>query len=603
LPDCCQFVSASQLLISTASLAYQKDAGVMRKYFQSAGGVTAVTGIWLLSAASGSHAQISSPSQVTPQSLRPAASPDQGITLLAPSSQAAPSGAEALDFLVGDVVVDGSFPECAASTEAVIAGLRGKRLTVAQVYAVARAIEQIHAQNGYVLARVVVPPQKLVNRGPLRLVVVDGFIEEIDVTGVPERARDVVAARIGFLTGLRHVRLSEIERGLLIAGDVPGLRLKSTLVRGEREGGTRLVLEGLHRLVTGSLGRDNRLSETLGTWQLRGAIAVNSALGIGEQVYGTVGAGADLNAAINGTSPLALYGGGVVIPLGPQGITLNPEYTHSTTRTAAAPGVPATLGTFERFALRVRDPVIWTRTASLNLNLSLEYVTQELGAPAFGLGLNSDRYAALRGGADYAASLPWGAGLQLGTGVSQGLGGRSEADAVSSGLPLSRTGAAPDFTKLTASVRVTQPLPWGARFDVIGFGQSSFGRPLFRSEQFALDGVDAVSAFAAGTLSADQGVTLRGELARPFSARFDAAGTIISPYLFGSAGRGWLMDATSVEQPVINAGALGFGTRGTIEIADGSSGLNLGLELARQFTNLAGARQGWRGNVNAMVTF
>jgi hemolysin activation/secretion protein len=575
----------------------------MRKYFQSAGGVTAITGIWLLSAASGSHAQIAAPSQVTPQSLRPADSPGAGITLQGPSLLAAPTAAEGLDVLIGNVVVEGGFAECALLTDAVIAGLHGKRLTVAQVYAVARAIEQIHAENGYLLARVIVPPQQLVDRGPLRLVVVDGFIEEIDVAGVPERARAMVAARIDFVAGRRHIRLSEIERGLLIAGDVPGLRLKSTLVRGTREGGARLVLEGQHRLLTGSLGRDNRLSDSLGTWQLRGAVAVNSALGIGEQIYGTVGAGADLNAAINSASPLAVYGGGVVIPLGPQGVTLNPEYTRSTTRTALAPGVPATLGTFERFALRLRDPVIWTRTASLNVNMSLEYVTQQLGATAFGLGLNSDRYVVLRGGADYAASLPWGAGLQMGAGVSQGLGGRSEADAVSSGLPLSRIGAAPDFSRLTANLRVSQPLPWGARLDGIGLAQSSFGRPLFRSEQFALDGLDAVSAFAAGTLSADQGVTVRGELARPFSMRFDAASATVSPYLFGSAGRGWLMNATSVEQPVIDAGALGFGTRGNVEAADGSPGLNLGLELARQFTNLAGARQGWRGNFNAMVTF
>jgi hemolysin activation/secretion protein len=594
---------AWQLLISTASLACLKDAGPMRKYFQSAGGVTAITGIWLMSAASGSHAQIASPSQVTPQSLRPAASPGLGITLQGRSPQAAPKGAEGLDVLIGNVVVEGSFQECALQTDAVIAALRGKRLTVARIYAVATAIEQIYALNGYVLARVVVPPQQLVDRGRLRLVVVDGFIEEIDVAGVPERARAVVAARIDFVAGRRHIRLSEIERGLLIAGDVPGLRLKSTLVRGTREGGTRLVLEGQHRLVTGSLGGDNRLGASLGTWQLRGAIAVNSALGIGEQVYGTAGVGADLNAAVDGTSPLAVYGGGVVIPLGPQGVTLNPEYTHSTTRTALASGVPATLGTFERFALRVRDPVIWTRTASLNLNMSLEYLTQQLGASAFGLGFNSDRYAVLRGGADYAASLPWGAGLQLAAGVSQGLGGRSEADAVSSGLPLSRIGAAPDFTKLTANLRVSGPLPLGARFDAIGFAQSSFGHPLFRSEQFALDGVDAVSAFAAGTLSADQGVTVRSELAHPFAVRFDAAGATISPYLFGSAGRGWLMAATSIEQPVIDAAALGLGTRGNVEAADGSPGLNLGLELARQFTNLAGARQGWRGNVNAMVTF
>ncbi len=157
--------------------------------------------------------------------------------------------------------------------------ISGKRVSVAQIYAFARSIEQAYAQAGYTLARVVVPPQKIVNQGTLVIVVVDGFIEDVDVAGVPERVRGTVAARLGFLIGRRHIRLGVIERGLLIAGNIPGLKLRSTLMRGASDGGARLVLEGEHDLVTGSLGTDDRLNRSLGTWQLRGSIAANSALG------------------------------------------------------------------------------------------------------------------------------------------------------------------------------------------------------------------------------------------------------------------------------------------------------------------------------------
>ena len=79
------------------------------------------------------------------------------------------------------------------------------------------------------------------------MVVVDGFIESIDTSRVPERLRPVIVARTNALIGKRHITLGEIERRLLIAGDAPGLRLRSTLARGQREGGTRLVLEGIYR--------------------------------------------------------------------------------------------------------------------------------------------------------------------------------------------------------------------------------------------------------------------------------------------------------------------------------------------------------------------
>ena len=550
------------------------------------------------------RAEIAAPSQLTPQNLRPdSGSRNQGIMLPGPSAVTAPAGAANLNVVIDDVQVDGAFAELSAATAAWVGQIRGRRISVAQIYADAAALERLHAEAGYPLARVVIPPQKLVDHGRLVVVVVDGFIEAIDLTGVPERAVAVVAARTDLLVGRRHITIGEIERALLIAGDVPGLKLKSTLLRGGREGGVRLLLEGGHDLISVTLGADDRLSKSLGTWQLRGAVAVNSAFGAGEQIYGSVGTGTDLRAAIDGSSPLAVFGGGVVIPIGTDGITLNPEYTHSTTRTAQAPDVPASLGTFERYALRLRDPLLLTRKGSLYLNVSLEEVSQQVAAPDFGVTLNSDRYAALRAGLDTTTPLPWGEILQLGANVSQGLGGRTAADAAASGVPLSRLGAGPEFTKLTANARLSQPLPYEMRLDLIGAGQYSLGKPMLRSEQIALDGSDAVSSFASGSFTTDQGVTLRGELTRPFAVSFNDANAVVSPSLFSSYGRGWLMDATSVEQSVINASAFGLGVRVTAEAKQGLPAASLAIELGRGFTDMAGLRQGWRANVTASTTF
>ena len=565
---------------------------------------TAALSISAIAAPSFCVAQIAAPSQLTPQSLRPQAlSGNQGIVLPGPSAVPIPAGADNLNVLIDDVEVAGAFAELSSATAAWVAGIKGRRISVTQIYAAAAALERIHAEAGYPLVRVVIPPQQLVDRGRLVVVVVDGFIEGIDVAGLPDRVVDVVAARTDLLVGRRHLKMSEIERALLIAGDVPGLKLKSTLMRGSREGGVRLLLEGEHRIVTGSVGGDDRLSSALGTWQLRGSVAVNSAFGAGEQIYGTVGLGADLRAAIDGTTPLAVYGGGAVIPIGTDGMTINPEYTHSTTRTAQAPGVPASLGTFDRYALRLRDPLLLTRKTSLYLNVSIEEVAQQVTAPDFGVTLNSDRYAVLRVGPDTTMTLPWGESLQLGANLSQGLGGRGAVDAAVSGVPLSRQGAGPEFTKLTANAHLAQPLPADLRLDLIGAGQYSLGQPMMRPEQIALDGSDAVSAFASGTFTADQGVTLRGELSRPFAVSFNATNAVVSPYLFSSYGRGWLVDATSLEQSVINASAFGLGVRGTVEAKAGLPSASLGVEIGRGYTDLAGVRQGWRANINASAAF
>jgi hemolysin activation/secretion protein len=565
---------------------------------------TTILGIWMASASAVCRAEVTAPSQLVPQSLRPApSSQSSGIAISGESALRVPPGAANLTVVIGKVQVDGAFPEFAEEIDALAATVRGKRVTVAAIFEFAKALEALHARAGYPLVRVIVPQQKLVDQGTLVIAVIDGFIEDIDVDGVPERVRPVVAARTRSIIGRRHIKLEEIERALLIAGDLPGLKLRSTLMPGTVDGGARLVLEGEHHLVSGSVGGDDRLAQSLGTWQLRGSVASNSALGAGEQIYGSVGLGADLGAAASGNAPLSVYGGGVVVPVGVDGLSVNPEYTHSTTRTMESPGVPASLGIFDRYTLRLRDPVIRTRSSSLNLNASVEYITQQIGAPAFNVLLSDDRYAVARIGPDYSTSLPWGTALQLGGSLSEGLGGRSDVQALASGVPLSRLGAGPDFFKVNGNAFASQPLPGDLRFDLTVLAQLSLGKPMLRSEQFSIDGSNAVSAFAAGTINVDQGATLRGELARPFTERFYFASGTITPYVFGAIGRGQLFDVTALEQSNISAEALGVGARSNFQTAIASPYLNVGLELARQFTNIQGLQQGWRGNVIASMEF
>ncbi|WP_052523358.1 ShlB/FhaC/HecB family hemolysin secretion/activation protein, partial [Bradyrhizobium sp. STM 3809] len=506
---------------------------------------------------------------------------------------------------VGAARVEGGFPELADAAAALVAELAGKRVSVEAIYAAAARLEQAYVRAGFPLVRVVLPPQRLVDHGPLRIVVVDGFIERIDVSALPSQVRGVVQRRTAALVGRRHVTQEQIEHALLIAGEVPGVTLRSTLARGAADGGVALILEGEHHLVAVSTGTDNRLAKSLGIWQARGAVTVNSALGWGEQVYASVGSGANPNDFVAGRPPLLLYGLGLVLPVGNDGLTINPEYTRSITRTAAAANVPATRGTFERYAIRLRDPIRLTRSGSLYANAALELIDQRSDAADFGLALNHDHYGVLRVGPDYATTLPWGAGLQLGAQGAFGLGGRGPLDVAASDVPLSRQGASSQFVKWSANARLTQPLPGGLQLDVLTAGQYSQNRPLLRPEQIALDGADALTAFATGTFTADQGVTVRGELSRAFAlpASTIKANMNLSPYLFAAYGRGWIVNATAVEQPSFNAESVGLGIRSGLGAVTGWTAANLTVEVARGFTDLAGVRAGWRGTMLLNVSF
>lgn len=537
------------------------------------------------------------PSRVTPESLRPAAPAAPAIGLPEGVGAVAPAGAANLSFVAGQVEVSGTFPGFEATTQQIVGPLQGKRVTVAELYATANALERAYAAAGYILARVVVPPQKLADRGLVKLQVIDGIIERVDVGAVPERQRAVVAARMASIVGEPRVTLAEIERRLLLVSDLPGIALKSTLAQGATPGGTLLVVEATQQLVTGSVGIDDRLPSSLGTWTLSANAAINNALGLGEQAYMSYSASPnDL-----GMPRLKVEGGGVVFPIGSDGFTINPEYTESIARPVPAPGTPATVGDFQRFALRASYPAVRTRDETLTFQAAADWDDETLTAIGFGTKLYEDDYGALRLGARDVRTLPWGALAVLDGTFSHGLTGRDGTVV----LPLSQQGASPLFTKLIVLGTLRQPLPEAFELAVIGHAQTSFGTPLMLSEQFGLDGSDALSSFASGTFSVDEGATLRAELSRPFSLPLNLMPPLnLSPYVFGAFGHGVIDQATAAQKGVIDAGSAGVGIRNAATWLTGVPlGSTLGAEFGRQFSNVPGERLGYRVNLALNVTF
>ena len=549
--------------------------------------------------------QAVAPSLVTPQTLRPPTPTAPGGL---PPPGGAPlqalAGAKRLSFIVGHVAIEGAFPELEGGTRPFVRAIERHRITVAQIYEFANALEQAYARAGYVLVRVTVPPQKLNDHGVLRIVVVDGFIEKVQVDNVADRVRALIRRRLASLVRRRHIKLDEIERRLLIAGDVPGLQLKSTLARGQEVGGALLVLEGTHQLLTATATLDNRLPSSLGTWSDGGSVAVNSLFGVGEQFYFSAQSAGDLHRTFDPASPLRVVGVGAVLPLGLDGWILNPEYTYSRSRPIPVSGGLDNVGHFQRVALRTSYPVIRTRSQTLTVNAAYEDINQNVSLPIFDTDLNRDRYGVLRGGANFESGLPWlGESLQTATTFSRGTGGRDAADAIRSGIPLSRQGAGPVFSKFTVDAHIIQPLPEGFRFDLFGRAQSSFHEPMLVPEQFSLDGPLAVSAYQASTLSVDEGGTLRGELSRPFAVSGFGTAIILSPYVFASGGSGRLNDPTILEVGAVRAGSIGAGLRSGIDMPGGYQGATLGLEVARQYSNLPNLTQIWRANVSLGLRF
>lgn len=537
------------------------------------------------------------PSQVTPRSIAPASPPPPGPTLSEPVAAGLGDMPAAADLSIdlGGVRLDGGFPEMAMANADFVAQTGHGRSSPAMLMAAAHDLERAYARRGFILARVTLPPQRLVPGQAARVVVTDGFIEAVETQGVPHGQRRKAMARLRALIGRGHVTEHDIERALLLAGDLPGLHLRSALTRGQQPGGARLIVEGSFDRVSGTVTVDNGLPAALGGWVANVSLAVNDLLGQGEQIYGFAGSQPNLARYGFPEAPLGVIGAGAILPLGHGGVTLGGDLVLSRTRPYPTQGIPATIGDFSRWQVRLTVPVVRDRRQTLRLTGSVVAIRQTLRAPDFDLGLNRDSYRALRFGADWQGRMGQ-ATAALDVTLSHGLGGYAGA----LDLPLSPQGAAPDFTTLNAAARVAAATPRGWRLGLVARGQSAFGQPQMLPEQFSLDGAEGISTLPSGSLNVDAGVTLRAEVGHVLPPL--ARGLLLDPYVFAAQGWGWLEGPSVVEQRYLAAHVFGLGARLTLSDRKTSSrAATIGFELG--FTGGRNRPDGARVSLNTGVRF
>ena len=503
------------------------------------------------------QAQTPQAPQVTPRDLRPEVPVRPPAVVPVPAPQALPSKAEALFVSVGDITLAGAFPELSAATEALIAPLRGQRRSVADLYSLADAIEAAYRAAGYALVRVVVPPQSLKDGGTLRVTLIDGFIERIDLRAVPERARYLVSTTLAPLLAQRHLSSVQLERALTLAGRGPGLSLRSALGAGTETGGTVLVLEAEHVPYSVSLSGDDRSSAALGPWQSTVQLRLNQLGNTGEQAYVYVSGGANVTHMFETNARRRVAGGGLILPIGASGLSLNPEFTNSDTKPTPVGFAPLSRSRLERYTLRLVYPLILDRQQELTLTGALDASRQTDSLPDFNYILDLDKLRVLRLTADWSRPLPTGR-LRITSIYSQGLtalGARTPTEIAATGIPMSRLGARSSFKRLELTASLDSALPWGLQAHSVARAQWALDGVMPGAELFSLDGEEALSSFVSGAISNDGGWTLRQEIARPSTVDVAGAALGLSPFAFAAGGRA----STRVEGALAQGLAASYG--------------------------------------------
>ena len=504
----------------------------------------------------GSASQVQ-PGEAAVQPRRPA-----NVTIPPGQELSPPEGSQDFRFVLGKLTVEGTLPALANATSDLMPRA-GQQASVADIYRWASSLQAAYYQAGYPLVRVVVPPQDLGrDQGDVKLLIVSGFIDRVDTSGLAPNLRGRVEQLLAPLIRRTDLTSKQLERQVLLAGQTAGLDLRSGLKQGATTGATTLVVGGPYTATQFAISVDNRVSESAGRAQVTASAAANSLLGYGENII--------LTWAFSPQDPswgddtlrkfVRLQG---TLPVGNSGLQLGSSAIYSAGRPQGKSSPLALRSEYGRLGIFATYPAVRTRQVIQDVTLGLDATFDEqiTGLLGFDVSLYSDRVRALR------ATL-YGQGLTRYSGFSfyqielsrglDALGARSASEA-NALRPLSRFGADSQFTKLTGNLTWSAPIISPISVLTTFAGQASLNSVLLRSEQGGIISQDLVSGPSSGALLGDDFIAGRIELQ---AAGRNRAGEF-SPYVFGAGGIVNLQNPTGLERKHTGATAVGLGLRYT----------------------------------------
>jgi hemolysin activation/secretion protein len=154
----------------------------------------------------------------------------------------------------------------------------GKKVSQADLAAIAAAISDLYRETGYHLSRAIVPPQNI-QGGSVLIKVVEGSITEVVLKG-DGTEQFGVRPMLNAVLSERPSRLATLERQMLLVNERPGVRIVDSALEeiGVATGSFRLVVFLKTWRIYTSFGLDNLGSSAVGPWQSYATAAFNSYL-------------------------------------------------------------------------------------------------------------------------------------------------------------------------------------------------------------------------------------------------------------------------------------------------------------------------------------
>jgi len=507
--------------------------------------------------------------QAPPQLAPPTRPPEPG-TISAPSGPAAPGappGAESVTLTPVDIQVEGNTVYSRADLDTLVRPLIGRQIPASEIFKLAEAIQRKYRDDGYFLATVSVPAQRVAD-GRLRVVVTEGYISNVliegDVGPVSEKAKEY----LDNVVGKKPINISDLERYLLLTQDLPGVKVKAVMRPGREPGSSELIAQLTREWWDLFNQTDNRGASFTGEQHNLISAGFNSFTSIGDRIelsYFTT-----FNSENNFVQ--AAYSGHI----GPEGTRFRLYGGFGRVK----PGDPISqtgyLGQVAIAGLQAFHPIIRSRRLNISVSGSFDYYHSVVDVSG-GVRLSSIDLRSLRAGVDASYRDPFN-GVTYGSArLSKGISVLGASKAGEQQLP--RQGAEPSYFKVNGDVSRLQGLYSDEDFTLNLFvsGAAQFTNNMLPpSEKYFIGGERLGRGYYAGQVTGDRAIAASIELQLSFAVPFSdvqpssapssvagrARGLPLQLYAFYDYGKAW--NLATFETQVIVARSYGFGVRANV---------------------------------------
>jgi hemolysin activation/secretion protein len=380
----------------------------------------------------------------------------------------------------------------------------GKKVSQADLAAIATAVGDIYRAAGFHLSRAIVPPQDIQD-GKIRLKVVEGSITEVVLKG-EDAEQFGIRPMLDAVVAEQPSHFATLERQLLLVNGRSGVRIDDTALEeiGTASGRFRLTVYLKTWHVFTSFGVDNLGSSSVGPWQSYATAAFNSYLAPGDSLV--------VNLSTTPADPRQLAFGRVAydVPVGTDGARIGASGYYS----EVWPGDDRHLynDNTKTESFEVHGSVVPLQSLKSTLTLTASMGFSNVTENDFFGPFYADHIRALSLTSDYRLQDTFGGTNYLTLTYRQGLDilGASHRDDDF----LSRDGASGDFSAVNFWFTRYQTLSDAWSVKLASAGQWASG-PLFLSQQFYLGGAAFGRGYGSAEISGDNGI------AGSFELRFD----------------------------------------------------------------------------------